>query len=293
MANRDLYLFLYHAGVVRDRDNQPFRMRDLEAAMMLVRALERKYGLKLRQAIYNYPKRGPGPYPFDLRRFRKGDLIVVPTRPPMDDEIVQNKRVIDRSYTELEYAIFAALRPTFRKCSRPEILLDDTVAAISSKIADRQSLLFHQNGGSMLDAYGKPDTCDYTDVADGERITTAFLVYVEEAWPDGPGLLVAFGLAGTETLVWAHHLAGELRGLLCTTTFALAEMPAAEPSFCTEDSDFAAKWPVKVVGRAPRLPVPPTLRRAARLSHLRPAGGAVTPQRRKGRDPVSGGRLAR
>lgn len=285
MKSRSLYLFLYHSGVVRERDNQPFRMRDLEAAMMLVRALEKRYRLRLRQTIYNYPQAGPGPYPFDLRRFRKGDLILVPTRPPMDDAIVQNKRVIDRSYTELEYAIFAALRRTFRKCARPEIVLEDRVAAISPEIAARQSLLFHQNGGSMLDAYGRPDTCEYTYVDDGR--TAAFLVYVAEAWPDGPGLLVAFGLAGTETLVWAHRLAGTLRGLLCTTTFALAELPAAESSFRTDDSSFVETWPVKLIGTAPRLPVCPTPRRAAPSSRRRPGDVAAAVSRELGGDAAS------
>lgn len=263
MASRNLYLFLYHSGVAKGRDNQPFRMRDLEAAMTLAFALQR-HGFGHPTMIYNYPDAGPGPYPSDLGRFAQDDLIVITTRPPLDDAEVGNRRVVDRSYTALEYALFDALRGTFCTCARPEIVLAPAIASMDDAFKSRRSFLFHQNGGAMLGAYGDPDTQEYTYPKGDERVTAAFLVYVPHAWPGGPGLLVAFGLGGTETLVWAHQLATTYRDLLCTTTFAMAELSAA-PIVCRpEDSTFADAWDVRLIGRAPLLPGPAPIVRTRR-----------------------------
>ena len=232
-----------------DRELRPFQLRDGEAGRLMSGAVE-KYGYTCAGSIINYPSPGPDLIPVDVSRLRGNDLILLTTRPPMDN--IGDRKAVQRSYTTLEDDLFnLALRKYFQRCTRSEVLLTDEVAKDLAGDRRRQSCQFRQNGGADYYAYGSPATNEWRHFArDPQPLTAAFLIYEEHVWPGGPALLVAFGMGGNETL-WSHLLAKQLSHLLFTTSFAMAELRAprlAKQPMWTED--FAAAWEVEILGVA-------------------------------------------
>jgi hypothetical protein len=250
MATGNLFWFAYTLPAHTDREQQPFQLRDGEAARCLTAALI-GLGYRSEGCIINYPSKGPDVIPFDLHRFGKGDLILVTTRPPIHDMDVPDKKGIPRSYTALEQALFAGpLARVFDYCARSQIILSDLAATVSLKIKHRQVMLFRQNGGAAFQAYRPRRLREFTSFKRGSRQTAAFLVYVEEAWEGGPALLAAFGVGGTETLVWCRLLQTRYAHLLGTTSFVMAEMRSDVPKR-PQTLDFADDWHVEILGTAP------------------------------------------
>jgi len=256
MSKRCCYRFAYTVPGHKDRELQPFQLRDGEAASHMLRAIEAR-GYAYEGSIVNYPSPGPDLIPMDVSRLRPTDLILFTTRPPMDDLDIRDRKIIHRSFTTLEEDIFRALRPYFTRCARSEVLLTDEIAGISPEIATRQSCEFRQNCGAAYSAYGPRMTRDWRLFKDDPRPpTAAFLVHLEHVWPGGPGLLLAFGMGGVETLVWTYHLARRFSHLLFTSSFVMAELRAprlAEPPVWM---DFAEAWDVQILGVAKSTPGP-------------------------------------
>ena len=136
------YGFAYSLPGHKDRELLPFQLRDGEAGRLISGAVE-KYGFKCAGSIINRPSPGPDLIPVDVSRLRGNDLILLTTRPPMDN--IGDKKVIRRSYTTLEEDLFnLVLRKYFQRCARSEVWLTDEVAKISPEIARRQSCVFRQ-----------------------------------------------------------------------------------------------------------------------------------------------------
>ena len=127
-------------------------------------------------------------------------------------------------------------------------MLSAEAAATSPEIAKRGSIEFRQHRGSAYRTYGSPVTREFRKFQLCDALTAVFLIWVEHAWPGGPGLLAAFGMGGTETLVWCHRLATEYRHLLCTTPFVMAEMRMAPLPERPTTMDFARSWEVTILG---------------------------------------------
>lgn len=261
--------FAYHTAPVRTgRELRPFQMRDGDAALFLTSALMAD-GYMYAGPIFNYPYE-PAEGEIDLRtldprdidpddldqsdeRFlRETDLILITTRPPMDDFALGNRRCIKRSFTSLEHRLFEGpLRRAFKTCSRSDIVLAPTVTRISPAIAMRQSIVFRQNGGATYQSYGSPITGDvqtFNHAEGDDRLTAAFLIYAKHAWPGGPALLAAFGMGGTDTLGWSYLLATRYRELLCATSFAMVEIRSRAQSKYPSVMDFADAWDVTLLG---------------------------------------------
>jgi len=236
MSKHRCYRFAYPLPGHKDRELLPFQLRDGEGGLFMREAVA-AHGYTYAGPIINYPSSGPDLIPFDDGRLRETDVILLTTRPPMDD---RNEKLLE-----------GALRRYFARCARSEVLLTDEIARISPEIARRQSCMFRQNGGAMYYSYGSPTTGEWRHFKkDPQPLTAAFLVYEEHAWPGGPALLAAFVMGGTETLVWSYFLATRLSHLLFTTSFAMAELRApllAEPPTWI---DFADAWEVDLLGVA-------------------------------------------
>lgn len=248
MAKRRVVRFAYHTPVRKGRREHPFQMRDGDGALYLTDKLV-DLGYRYHGPIFNYPSRGGAPRPFDESRFRPDDLILLTTRPPIHDYHVGDRKGIKRSFTSLEERLFSGpIKQHLERSARSEIVLSDATARISPEIGKRQSIVFRQNGGAMYESYGSPATGDWKRFKKSDRLTAVFLIYAEHAWPDGPGLLAAFGLGGTETLVWCRLLATRFADLLCSTPFAMAEMRTGPWPDRPESMDFADDWPVTLLG---------------------------------------------
>jgi hypothetical protein len=251
MTERRLFRFAYLAPSHKDRQRYPFTLRDGDAALYLADVLLRDHGYRYASPIMNYPATPDQPAPSDDVVLGRTDLVLLTTRPPMDDRILGDKKGIPRSYTALEEKLFSGpLRERFARCARSEILLTDQTANISPAIAARQASTFRQNGGAMYHDYGSPRTGTWQRFKQAAPLTAAFLLYEEEAWPGGPALLAAFGMGGTETLVWCYHLASRFRSLLLSTPFAMVEMRRGPGSDSPADIRFAEAWDVTLLGAA-------------------------------------------
>jgi hypothetical protein len=229
-------------------------MRDGDAALFLTDALVER-GYRYAGPLFNYSSNGPDLIPVKDDFLRETDLILLTTRPPIHDRAVGDKKGIPRSFTTLEEKLFQGpLRQWFEGCARSEILLTGATARISPEIAKRQTILFRQNGGAMYQSYGSPVTNEWQRFKMRHPLTATFLVYTPHAWPDGPALLAAFGMGGTETLVWCYQLATRFPHLLCTTPFAMAEMRTGARPERPESMDFADSWEVTILGMAKPAP---------------------------------------
>lgn len=128
---------------------------------------------------------------FSADEVHSSDLLVLPTRPPLDDDPGVDKRIISKSTTKLEEKVMKAVRPFFAECCRARIQFTPELA---SKLPPGQR-------GKRKLFFKQYDVATYKD---SPETTAGFLVFVPEIEPDGPSLLVAFGMGGVETLVWTH-----------------------------------------------------------------------------------------
>jgi hypothetical protein len=228
------------------RPQYPFLMRDAPAALYLITALTEQ-GYKYADPIFNFPSHGVDLTDVDDTYLGENDLIVLTTRPPMHDWEVGERKGFKRSFTTTEQKLFRALGKSIQSCTRVEVVLTPAAAATSPEVARRRSNWFYQFG-STYRRYGDPVTRKFVKVQPSDARTAVFLIYEAHAWPGGPGLLAAFGMGGTETLVWCQRLAKEYRHLLCTTPFVMAEMRTGPVPERPHSMDFARTWEVTILG---------------------------------------------
>jgi hypothetical protein len=257
------YRIAYSSPVRRGRAVQAPWTRDGESSLFIadaVRALGYEYG----GPLFQFPAvdgRGDPIVPrkrravaVDVPEIGPDDLLLLNTRPPLDDEITGDRLAIDRSYTELECRLFTddgPLRRWFLRCARSEMILSNNAADVSGEIRQRQRMWFRQHGGATYQSYA-PLSGEWTYPKKSDVRTPAFLVFAEEAWRGGPKLLATFGMGSTPGLVWAYLLATRFSDLLLTTEFAMAELQGPWPQ-CPSSMAFADDCPVTILGAAPIL----------------------------------------
>ena len=142
--------------------------------------------------------------------FSPTDLIVLVTRPPLDDEPHDDKPV-QRSGTDLEGRVLGALRTWFLEyCSRVEVRLHprlrERLELKRPDAARRGCIEYSQKTG----AYKSTWTHQFLGVPpvgrEGGRLRTGgYLIFTPKGWPGGPGILAAFGMSGFQTMTWAQR----------------------------------------------------------------------------------------
>lgn len=235
MPPKRFYHFCYFAKKQTDRELQLHHLRDGHAALEVADILF-EHGYQYGGLIFNYPSNNGQTRHTDVSFLTSSDLLVLTTRPPLDDEDEQSRRTVDRSHTSLENRIFETLRNYFRYCSRSEVLLSERLTARFPAEADakhKRSVSFKNY--SVASYIGSDDTAFY-------------LIFVPHCWQDGPGLLCAFGMGGPETLIWTHLLRTlpDLRKLVGTREFVIAEAVDRKIRMPVDDLRFTDKWSVKI-----------------------------------------------
>ncbi|MEW6600675.1 MAG: hypothetical protein AB1499_06870, partial [Nitrospirota bacterium] len=131
--------------------------------------------------------------------FKKGDLIVMTTRPPLDDEEEGPHLVIRKGGTALESKIFHALREYFAVCSRRQVSLRTAfIDKFAAGYEDRSSITF--TGHGKITRYF--NVARYQATVDGKkkvkqwrqkdgRRTAVFFIHMDEVWKGGPSLMVS------------------------------------------------------------------------------------------------------
>ncbi|HYR89323.1 MAG TPA: hypothetical protein VE422_34930 [Terriglobia bacterium] len=119
------------------------------------------------------------------------DLIVVATRPPLDDEDMLSRRTIARSHHPVEELLLQELRTVFRICRRNAVVLHEPTNV------DRRyrSVQFGEfNGAPMRNS------------EDESRRSVGYCLFTPQPSQVPCGVLLAFAPGGTESLVFAHLL---------------------------------------------------------------------------------------
>jgi hypothetical protein len=131
------------------------------------------------------------------------DVLIMTTRPPLDDERQQDRKRVRRSYTDLEEAIFSSLRQCFAVCARSHVKLSEQMAK-HLKDADKQmaDMAFHHNKDARLHSYKALGALRPVRVSEDKHVTVAFFVHLPATERYGCKLIASFGLGGIETLIW-------------------------------------------------------------------------------------------
>jgi hypothetical protein len=256
------YLMAYPEPSRRGRPQSLLRIRDSEPARYLSSAL-RDLGFRYRGDIINHshpeyegrivaPSFRPTLIPYDYSFLRRNDLIFQVTRPAMHDHLFGDRKNRGRSFLDIEELAYVAPGVCFEICSRPQMVLKDWLAALSPQLAKRQVMEFRYYRDATYRAYGPmKNRREWVRFKKDDGLTALFLIYVEHAWPGGPGVLMAFGMGGLETQVWCYRLANDFSHLLCTTSFAMAEMRRGVLPTRPTSMEWALDWEINLLARAP------------------------------------------
>ena len=260
------YRFSYHLQPKgADRVLFPHQLRDGDAALFLAPVLEAK-GYSYGGPIFNYPH--PMQAPTELVQvdtsatsLRPQDLLVLTTRPPLDDADEGLKTRVLRSHTTLEDTIFKhALRPHLQRCSRLQVIVAEEHARAFSGVASRRNMVFKlyrhvgKKGksskvdlGARIHKYLPHGSTTWRRPERGRSVSAAFMIFEPHAWPGGPGLLAAFGMGGTETMVWAYVLSTRFPHLIGTCRFVMAEIVEQELPDQPLTMAFADHWNIRLL----------------------------------------------
>lgn len=273
MNTKRILWFTFHATSreLRDIDHPGASAFDFElhktrdgAAFAEMMATLHNIGCQYGGVLFNIPEmRGPAPDPCMLR-LGPDDLIVMTTRPPLDDaEGFEQKpnqrgiRRIDRSYTDLEEKLFSGLRLFFETSNRQIIRLSDRIRKqLPAGVEWVRSMQFRGTAGAYYRGFREDETQARPIRAEDER-TCGFFVFSPEAWPDGPSVLASFAMGGVESLIFNYLLRRRMApsfeqyvGELLASGqagFLIAEFAVAPCPARPLDLSFADKSPFEVI----------------------------------------------
>jgi hypothetical protein len=258
------FRFSYYVSKKLDRKLAHHQLRDGDATLELAPLLFEK-GYDYGGLLLNYPyKRDhrveeskkqlsvklptvpPEIRQIDTSFLSPNDLILLTTRPPLDDEIAR-VREIDRSYTSLEVEVLAALRPYLRTSSRPVMALPGkTAAALHEKYADRATIDFMDRSASYqrLKEY---DAIVSNKPPKPPR--TAFFLIHPPKKEGSPDIICTFGIGGNESLFWAHLLRKKYpdKFYIKEPRFVMAEMEAMKIPEKPTDLSFVDSWELEFI----------------------------------------------
>lgn len=265
--------FAFMTRQEKEADLRPHELRDGDAFARLVPALM-ALGYGSGPLLINHPL-ATGAKDTSMARMSsmsEQNLLVVTSRPPLDEERKTGKRVVkasDPSENEFEQQVVVpALRRYLDTCSRDKIVLTLSQAArLEQRYRNRQSVKFFLKANEQVkrhEASYKLTENDSYEAFTAERTTAAYLIHTPPLlMPDGrkgPRVLTAFGLSGTIGLIFANQLTEQkipaFQGLLEDTLrgpgFAMVEITVTRdvPEFYM-DLDFSDEWEYRLITKRP------------------------------------------
>jgi hypothetical protein len=169
--------------------------------------------------------------PVDVDFLEPGQLLVAPTRIPMNDFQQEDKVQVQPGFTALEQTIIRACRPYLPVCARSRVRIADPLAdKLAPDYADRADIGFR-----MVKEPWYSLLCSASPEAKRRRPkgrrcrTAAYLLQLPEvAELNGADLLVMWGQGGTQTLAFAQLLRTDLSYLLDQYGFSMVELVGPE-----------------------------------------------------------------
>ncbi len=246
----NLWRFAYFLPYRSDRALLPHMLRDGDAALFVISALLPRGG-RYAGIIFNYPsdwsaleRSGSEETP----PLGRDDMLILCTRPPLDDREEADKARVHGSCSALEAKVFACIRRHLPRCARSRIQVCDEHALAYPEVARRQYILLQQRHGAPIYRFRARGDTRWLQPPPGDRSSVAFLIYEDQLWPGGPALLAAWGMCGVDSLIWTSLLATRFRRLLGTVPFVMAELTpppksASRPATLAD----ATKWQVRLL----------------------------------------------
>ncbi len=225
MTERRVHRFCYSFGGKPDRLPDLHWLRDGDAFLELNDVLV-SHGWKYSGLLLNLPlPEYPDVSEAFLSTLGPADLLVLTTRPPLNDERGESRLTVQPGDTAVEWEIHKALAYCLEHCDRKCIRLAKPLAdQLPADFADRADMLFRQyrprksqgaDPREGMAAYKKlrgPKDGDRHDPPEPER--TAVFVIRTRLWDGGPWILSAFAMSGNVALIWAHLLRTRYQDLL-------------------------------------------------------------------------------
>lgn len=207
-------------------------------------------GYRLTGVIFNHPNETPADMP-DTKAFTSDAIVLLPTRPPMNDPETSDRKRINPSFTYLEGKLFAAASRWVAYSTRTEIKLTPEAAAISEGIARYRYMEFRQHGGPDINAYAPRLGERMSRPERHDPRTMGFLIRTQELWPGGPAAVIMWGPSAKATLVWAWQLKTKFRDLFRESSFLMGELRQGLRVSRPATMGPAGAWEVSILGAAP------------------------------------------
>ena len=193
------------------------------AAFSEVTAPLAKLGYEYGQMIYNPPFNPALGTELGAEHFhfiKPSHLMVLTTRPPLDDVTHGDKKLVQPSHTHLEKQIFTECRKYFAVSSRSHVQLTPAAGANFEKA----ELVFHQHKSARLKSYKRLDEFRGRCVSKKANISLGFFLRTKSIPEYGCGLLASFGMSGLETLIWNRIVRTRFPEWISQNAFIVAEM---------------------------------------------------------------------
>jgi hypothetical protein len=193
------------------------------AAFSEVTAPLARLGYEYGHMIYNPPFNSGTDIGLGTEHYRfikPGHLIVLTTRPPLDDATHGDKKLLQPSGTHLEKQVFAECRKYFAVSSRSHVQLTPAAGANFEKA----ELVFHQHKSARLKYYKRLDEFRGKCVSKKANVSLGFLLRTKAIPEYGCGLLASFGMGSRETLIWNRIVRTRFPEWVNRSAFIVAEM---------------------------------------------------------------------
>ncbi|MCX6624226.1 MAG: hypothetical protein NTY38_24825 [Acidobacteria bacterium] len=245
------------AAAPRPRPAKLHALRDADAGMYYVAKLAAKgYGFDLEINAQVPPGAKAARAVKASERVKKGDVLLISTRPPLTPDSGRLLAPIVPSGSWIEEHIVETLSRVFRICCREEVVLSSAIARQLPKEAAEHAKLKFQLRPPAYFKYRARHQQKYGARLHGSK-TAGYLISAREIWPNGPDLFCSFGMSGPMNLAWAYLLATKHPELIrCgDDRFVMADiLPRKLPGEkhavfpeAAESLEFADSWQVRIL----------------------------------------------
>jgi len=260
-----------YANVEKDESPKLYRCRDGMAFDELSAALT-PLGYAYATTIYFYPH---DPRKLDeFPRFNSTDLLVLATRPPLDDPEGRDdpkrfgpRKFILRNDSQLEKGLFKLVRRFIKFGTRKRLqLTTHAKKLLRPEVRPKMGYLeFYENRGTGHKYFGAQIQRHFVGPGheparpdESRPSTVAFLIRTEQMPGTDCGLLVSFGMDGYSTLIWNRILRVRHPEWLRGPDFVMAELvfkkPVPEkpltPEFADEEEMVEVRLLTKLASRS-------------------------------------------
>jgi hypothetical protein len=216
---------------------RPSKIRD-GAAFSEISAPVAKLGYEYGNILFNSPidpKKDKKLGPEHFRFIKPDDLLVLTTRPPLDDGAHGDKKYLARSFTHLEDQVFLECRKYLAVCARSHVQLSSAVGADFEGF----DFVFYQHYDARL-KYSRRLRKPRSKTPKGSEIALGFFLRTPSIPVYGCGLLACFGMGGWETLIWNRIVRTRYsdwvrRPLFVVGQFDLKGLPENPPTLAFAD----------------------------------------------------------